>query len=292
MALLTKVKTRMAIHAHRRVRSLLDGEYASVHTGRSMDFNDLREYVSGDDVKDIDWRATARAGKPLIKRYSADRKHTIQLVVGTGRSMAALCDPVTSKKELAILVAGIFGYLAQRHGDYVGLIAGNSQAGQWERPSMKEIELERMLQAIDAGCTPDSPAADISACLEWAVTTVRRRTLMVVICDDVDITARDVENLRRLSVQHEIMMVTLNDLDLTDPRVRGTVVDVDNRRPVPGFVLRDVALWQELEAQETARHQRRRDELDRLGIAYEHIESEADVVPGIFRLLERHKHAR
>ena len=50
---------------------MLDGEHGSIHKGRSMDFDDLREYVLGDDVKDLDWKATARSGRPLVKRFVA-----------------------------------------------------------------------------------------------------------------------------------------------------------------------------------------------------------------------------
>ena len=67
-----------------RCASLLEGEYGSIHTGRSMDFDDLREYVPGDDIKDLDWKATARTGRPLIKRYVATRQHAVLLVVDTG----------------------------------------------------------------------------------------------------------------------------------------------------------------------------------------------------------------
>ena len=84
-----RVKARLALHSNRKVRGLLDGEYASAQTGRGMEFNDLREYVRGDDVKDLDWKASARSGQLLIERYVAVRKHTVLLVVSTGRSMAA-----------------------------------------------------------------------------------------------------------------------------------------------------------------------------------------------------------
>ena len=97
---LTRVKTRMSIHAHRKVRGLLEGEYAALHAGRSMDFNDLREYVRGDDVKDIEWKASARSGNLLVKRYAALRQHTILFAVSTGRSMAAMNDQAVEKRRL------------------------------------------------------------------------------------------------------------------------------------------------------------------------------------------------
>ena len=78
MSHLTRVKARLSIHAHRKVRGLLEGEYAAIQIGRGIDFNDLREYVRGDDVKDIDWKASARTRMLLVKRYVAERKHTVR----------------------------------------------------------------------------------------------------------------------------------------------------------------------------------------------------------------------
>lgn len=292
MALLTKVKTRMAIHAHRKVRGLLDGEYASLHSGRSMDFHDLREYVVGDDVKDLDWKASARHGQLLVRRYVADRAHTILLVVSTGRSMAGLCEPGTSKRQVAILVAGIVGWLAVRHGDHVGLLIGDAAGQHSVRPAATEVALERMLARIQSAGTPDAAPADLAGLLAYAVRTVRRRTIMLVVADDVAPAERDERELRRLRAQHEVLFVTLADLDPTDPALGGrAVVDLDTRATVPDFVRADRQLHDELGAAAEARHAARRRALDRLGIAHEHVTGEAAVVGAVFRLLERHRHA-
>ncbi|RAE29037.1 DUF58 domain-containing protein, partial [Burkholderia multivorans] len=73
-ALLNRIKARMTIHAHRRTRRLLDGDYSSVFHGHSLDFEDLRDYIPGDEIRDIDWKATARHADPLVKRYVAHRR--------------------------------------------------------------------------------------------------------------------------------------------------------------------------------------------------------------------------
>ena len=91
-SLLSQVKSKMMIYSHEKTRELLSGEYGSVFKGRSMDFDDLREYVIGDDTKDIDWKATARSGNTLIRRYIAIRKHNILLIVDTGKNMAAVSE--------------------------------------------------------------------------------------------------------------------------------------------------------------------------------------------------------
>src|ERR1700754_2323679 len=103
-SLSVKVRRKMSIMAHRKVRTALEGEYASVSKGRSMDFDDLREYIIGDDVKDIDWKATARSGSVRIRRYVAIRKHNILLVVDTGRSMAATAPSGECKRDIAVMV--------------------------------------------------------------------------------------------------------------------------------------------------------------------------------------------
>ena len=79
--LVNKVKGKLSIHVRRRSVALLDGGYASIHKGRSMDFDDLREYTVGDDVRDIDWKASARHGSMLIKRYVAERHFSLIIII-------------------------------------------------------------------------------------------------------------------------------------------------------------------------------------------------------------------
>ena len=162
---LTRVKARLAIHAHRKVLGLLEGEYASTHTGRCMDLNDLREYVRGDDVKDLEWKASARSGTLLVKRFVAARKHTVLLAVSTGRSMAAVNDVDVPKRDLAVFVAGVVGWLAVRHGDFVAAAYGDAAGQRYLAPSGGELGLERALAGVHDATRPDAAAADLEAVL-------------------------------------------------------------------------------------------------------------------------------
>ncbi len=290
MALLTKVKTRMAIHAHRRVRGLLEGAYASVRLGRSMDFFDLREYVAGDEVADIDWKASARRGELLIKRFVADRKHTVLLVVSTSRTMAGMCDRQTSKREVAVFTAGVLGWLAVQHSDWVSLVHGHARGTHWLRPTTREDALERMLQAIWTGCVPEAPDPDLAGLLDYVVKVVRRQAILVVIADDVDLDPEAQRQLRRLRAQHEVLFITIGDLDPTDPALaESALVDVGSGLAWPSY-LQSADLHAEVTAELRSRHARRARVLDRLGIAGEHVTDDADVIPSIFALLERHRH--
>jgi len=310
---LTRVKARLSIHAHRRVHALLEGQYASLHGGRSMDFNDLREYVRGDDVKDIDWKASARSRTLLVKRYLALRQHTILLVASTGRSMAAMNDVDVAKRDLAVTTAGLFGYLAVRHGDLVTMAYGDAGECHLRPPARGELALERHLAAMYDATTPASAASDLSNLLEYVVRTVRRRTIMLVVADVLMVDDRLAAALRRLRVQHEVLLVTVGDLDPTsldlspEPVTEDldldldldreyvelpSLVDVDSRQALPAWVASDDQLRQEYADVLTAEATALAHSLDRLGIVHAHVDDEAAAVTTVFDLLETHRHAR
>lgn len=292
MAHLTRVKTRLALHPHHLVRGLLEGAYAAVQTGRGHEFNDLRDYVRGDDVKDIDWKASARGRQLLVKRYVAERQHNVTLCVSTGRSMAASNDAMVSKRELAIFVAGMMGYLAVRHGDRVGMVYGDAER-QLLRPSdATELHLEHLLAAIHDSTTPESPSSDLAAVLRYAIRTVKRRTIMVIVADEVAVTEEMAELLRRLLAQHELLFFTIGDVDPTDAALSGRLYDIDRGVEVPEWLRHDRRLRQQyasLVANEESGMRRR---LDQLGVVHERVRDTESAISAVFRLLERHRHAR
>jgi uncharacterized protein (DUF58 family) len=287
------VKTKLSIHAHRTVRGLIEGEYRSVFHGRSMDFDDLRPYVAGDEVKDIDWKATARHGSPLTKRYIASRKHTLLLVVDTGRDMAARAASGETKRDLAVLTAGTTGYLAIRHGDLVALVAGTAEKTDFIPGELTEAHLERILQRINRTTRLDGGPSNLLTQLRYVARSFRRRMIVLVIADDRPLTEDEESVLRRLAVQHEILWISIGDADLMRADwAREGMYDVADFSGLPTFVRDDPALRAQFAASVTESAQRSEELFESLSISRRRVASEAEVVPGIFRLLEAHKHAR
>lgn len=289
---LPRIKARMAIHSHRKVRGLLQGEYASTSVGRSMDLNDLREYVRGDDVRDIDWKASARGGQMLVKRFVATRKHTVLVVVSTGRSMAAVNERLLPKRDLAVFVAGVVGWLAVRNGDLVGVAYGDAGGSRLRPASGGELRLEDSLGAVHDAITPDAAPTDLAGLLDHVARVVRRRrTIMVVVCDEHTLDDRILHALDRARVQHEVLLVTLDDLDPTR-RALPALTDVDSGMALPDWWGRDPQLEREYAEQVAADALGLKAALARLGIPHERVADHETAVPAIFRLLERHRHAR
>jgi uncharacterized protein (DUF58 family) len=292
-SLLRRVKTTLSIRAHRKVRGLLEGEYTSVFHGRSMEFDDLRPYVAGDEVRDIDWKATARLRTPMTKRFVASRKHTVLVIADTGRDMAALAEHGETKRDLAVLAAGTIGYLAVRHGDRVALVAGDADHTVFVEPASTEAHLERILQRIDTATTVDAGASDLTRQLEYAARVFRRRMIVFVIADDRELGEAERRLVRRLCVQHEVLWLRVGDADLMRPEWSASGMhDVRDSAIIPAFVRDDPALRAEFAVAVAESSARSEGVFDGFAVSSRRVTSLDDVVTGLFRLLEVHRHAR
>lgn len=293
-SLLVKVKKKMSIYAQRRVRSVLDGEYGSVFKGRSIDFDDLRAYSFGDDIKDVDWRATARNGEMLVKRYVAVRKHNIMLVGDIGNSMAALANPKETKKDVALLAAGIIAYIAQRHGDLVGLVAGDSQ--RIRRFPLKEdtAHLENLLKTYSKSMSISAPESSLTAILTYISRNFRERMMLVVITDATGASGVPEELLKRLAVRHEQMFIIAKDATVTDADFATCEVrDIAREEAILPRFIRSSKKLAMAEAKLNAGIYDGLDKrLKQRGISSVAIGSEAEAVAQIARLMERQKNVR
>lgn len=292
-SLITQVKSKLFIHSSQKSMHALDGAYASLLHGRSLDFEDLRKYEYGDQVRDIDWRATARLGTPLVKRHRANRMHTVLFVVDTGRSMTALAHDEKPKKDLAILATGALGILALRHGDDFSVVHGDAERVRRRAPGRSEGALEHALRTIDQATSEGRAPSDRDALLSYVARTIARRCIVVIITDDAPITEETERMLRRLRVQHDVLWVTLRDADpVLDHASHSVRADVNTRWAVPDFVHGDREVLGELIAQTQADAARLNELLDRLEISHTALETQDDAVPQLLRMLNRRADVR
>lgn len=291
--LLAQVKSRLFIASTLRSAHPLDGAYASLVRGRSLDFEDLRPYEAGDEVRDIDWRATARAGEPMVRRSYAERRHTILFVVDSGLGMRALARDEGGKKELAILAVGALGILALRHGDDVLLLL--SDHGRPRRVASRRSEggLELLLRQLDAAIDDADDAAPRDALLRTVAQSFARRMIVVLVTDEQPITAAGERELRRLRVQHDLLWLTLRDADPVLPeRSSGVRRDARTGWAVPEFLHGDGEVVAELEAERAAADERRAAVLDRLAITHAELDGRDTAVASLLRMLHGRSRAR
>ncbi len=288
-SLVHKVKGKLSIHVRRRSVALLDGGYASVHKGRSMDFDDLREYAVGDDVRDIDWRASARHGSMLIKRYVAERHFSLIVIMPAGREMAATAAGGEPKRDIAVMVAGVLGWLAVRHGDDVSMVSGGPGRIHATRSRTSEGHLEHLLQETIALSQPDSPPSDLPGLLRHVTRAVKGRRVLLIIADD-GVEPELVEDaLRTLRLRHEVLWVDIADLDPLGLPRDTLVRDVSSRRPLPDLLAADRDLARAFSESESRRRSDVETMLRRTDVSAARVGHTDEVVPMMVRMLEKRR---
>lgn len=291
-ALLPRVKSRLFIHANRRSTNLLEGEYAAITAGRSLDFDDLREYVVGDEVDDIDWKATARTGVPLVKRYKQTRRQDVMLAIDTGRGMAAASEGGSPKRDVAILIAGALGYLSLRHGDAVGLITRSGGRVRHRPPRASESYLETLLRTVQQETRLDADPSDPYELCSYLLRGIPNRGIVIVVGDDVEPAPDIDEALRSLRERHELLWITVGDLDLVEGDGTGRdILDVEDGSPIPTILRSDKRLAAVYEKRTTDRIAAQHAYFRARGVSHCRISSLDEVVPALLRLLQRRRRA-
>src|SRR5690606_25953571 len=168
-----------------------------------------------------------RSSDLLVKLYTDHRRLRLALVVATGRTMDATATGGESKRDLAILLAGMAGWFAVRGGDEVCLVASDGHRTRITRPESSEAGLEHILRRILAhrGTADTSTVLDH---LDWMSSRLRRRHLVIVVSDEIDVTDAHLRLLRKASSHHELLWLTITEADPLAMAADGNIpFDVD-----------------------------------------------------------------
>ena len=219
---------RMEVRTNRLVDDSLAGRYASVFKGRGMDFDRVRNYVAGDDVRTIDWNVTARTGEPHIKLFTEERELTIMLMIDVSAS-SDFGSVVDSKRELAAEAAGVLAASAIRNRDKVGLILFSDDVELYIPPGKGRIHIMRLIRET-LYFQPERKGTNITKALDFANRIVHRKSVFFLV-SDFCVGVPFEENLNELrkklkitSRRHDVIAVSV-----TDPREE-TLPDVGRIR--------------------------------------------------------------
>ena len=178
--ILRKVR-QVEIRTSRLVADSLAGHYHSVFKGRGMDFDEVREYVPGDEVRTIDWNVTARAARPFVKKFAEERELTLMLLVDVSAS-GNFGSGQQSKRDLAAEVASVLALSATRNQDKVGLVLFTDQVELYMPPRKGRRHVLRLVREI-LFYRPRHRGTDIIRTLDFANRVSRRRAVMFLISD-------------------------------------------------------------------------------------------------------------
>ena len=172
---------RIEITTRQLVEDGLAGEYHSVFKGRGMEFDEVRKYIPGDDVRTIDWNVTARTGEPYVKSYVEERELTVMLAVDVSRS-GEFGSRNWFKRELAVELAAVISIAATTNNDKVGLLLFTDRTELLVPPTKGRSHVLRMLRDLLA-FEPVGEGTDIRMALDTIHVLLKRRSIVFLISD-------------------------------------------------------------------------------------------------------------
>lgn len=214
--ILKKVQ-QIQIRTSHLVTNALAGEYVSVFKGHGMEFDEVREYQPGDEIKTIDWNVTARTGHPYIKRFIEERELTIMLLVDLSGS-GNFGSFKQFKSEIATEICALLAFSAIKNNDKVGLITFTDEIEKFVPPKKGKKHVLRVIREllykdpeIEKAQKNIRHQTDISVALEYLAKVAPRKTVTFLVSDFL--TEGFEKSLRIANKKHDIIAITI-----TDPR--------------------------------------------------------------------------
>ncbi|HEX9859903.1 MAG TPA: DUF58 domain-containing protein [Nitrospirota bacterium] len=228
--ILKKIK-RLEIKTARLVEGAVTGSYLSTFKGRGIEFNEVREYVEGDDVRAIDWNVTARMGVPYVKTFMEERDLTVIIAVDLSGSME-FGTSVETKRELALEFAAAVSLLAVQNNDRVGLIGFTDKVELFLPPRKGRRHAVRVMMEL-AAAKPQGRTADPALSAGFLMNAQRSRATVFWVSDFMDMELP--RTLKAVSRRHEIVPVLVRDIredvmpdvglvELADPETGGRML--------------------------------------------------------------------
>lgn len=205
--LLKKIR-KIEIKTRGLSQNIFAGEYHSAYKGRGVIFSEVREYVPGDDVRDIDWNVTARQNKPFVKVYEEERELTVMLLVDVSgsRSFGAVGE---AKMEKMAEIAATLAFSSIQNNDKVGMIMFSDKIEKFIPPKKGRKHILLLIREI-INYQPENEGTDIDQALRFLTNAIKKRTAAFLISDLID-THDYTQSLMIASRKHDLVTLQVYD---------------------------------------------------------------------------------
>lgn len=281
---------RIEFTTRKQVNNLFAGAYHAVFKGRGMIFDSVRPYEPGDDVRDIDWNVTARAGQPFVKRYVEEREITVMIVLDSSASLF-FGTVRQQKRDLAAELGAVLAYAALTNNDKVGLLIFSDRIELYTPPRKGRHHISRLIRDLLAA-KPAGKGTDLSLALRTMDRALHNRAVIFVISDFLTPAENYQRDLMILNRRHDVIAITLDDpLEQSWPEA-GLIALRDSESGLIKWIDTTPQEWRR-GFEESARSQRksREDTLTRAGVDRIEISPDGDYLTALSLFFRRRTHS-
>ena len=213
---LAKKVRYIQIYTSKAVNDVLAGEYRSVFKGQGMEFEEVRNYQIGDEIRSIDWNVTARMGEPYVKRFREERELTVMFTVDLSSS-GDFGSKTKLKNEVAAEICALLAFSAIKNNDKIGLIVFTESVELYIPPAKGTSHVLRLIREL-LEFKPKKAKTNIAEAIDFLGKVTRKKTVIFLISDFLDSGYESA--LRVVGKRHDLTAISITDpVELEIPKV-------------------------------------------------------------------------
>jgi len=195
------IKIRKAINSH------MQGDFHSIFKGSGLEFDDVRAYQYGDDIRTIDWNASAKGHGTFVKTFKEEKEQIVFFIIDVSASQE-IGKPGHQKIDISIEICGLLAFSAVKEGSQVGLICFSDQKEKYVKPGKGAKHAYQVLANL-FNLKPTSLQTDLAKAIDFSLNIIKRKSVVVLISDFIDEGYE--HNLKALSKKHDLVVIHVND---------------------------------------------------------------------------------
>ncbi len=206
LQLLSRIRN-IPLVSSKLVEGFLSGNYRSVFRGPGLEFDEVREYSDGDDIRSIDWNVTSRMGEPYVKTFREEREMALLLMVDVSASLQ-VGSGTFRKADTAAIVSALLAHSAVHNNDRVGAVFFSDRIEKWVPPMKGRNHLMRLVQDM-ASIEPEGKGSDMSLAIACVEQSMKRRGICIIVSDFR--TKPSYRQLSMLGRKHDLIAIKITD---------------------------------------------------------------------------------
>jgi uncharacterized protein (DUF58 family) len=272
-----EIQIRKAINSH------MQGDFHSVFKGSGLEFDDVRPYQYGDDIRTIHWNVSAKGHGTFVKTYREEKEQTVFFILDVSAS-EDIGNPGRTKADIGREICGVLALSAVKESSHVGLICFSDIKERYLKPIKGHSQAYEVISTL-ASLQPQSLKTDLSKAIAFALNVIKRRSVIILVSDFIDEGYED--NLKALAKRHDLVVIQISDKRETRLPKLGIipVIDKESRK----------TLWintsfGDFRQKISERHDARKQALEKFSRKHEinflSLDTDEDYVPKLLRLFK------
>jgi len=204
---LLKKLRRYEIQIRKAINSQMQGDFHSIFKGTGLEFDDVRPYQYGDDIRSIDWNVTAKGHGTFVKTFKEEKEQTIYFILDVSASQD-IGTPGKTKADIGKEICGVLALSGAKESSHVGLIGFSDERELYIKPAKGMAQAYQIISQL-IKLKPKSLKTNIGKSIRFALNSIKRRSVIVMISDFID--EDYFANFKSLARQHDLVAIQLHD---------------------------------------------------------------------------------